>query len=97
THIVADLPMAEPERWTWLVETYAYRHLVDKGMIADWSIHGRKVADGAWTGQPHVHILATARFWRPNGRVGSHQWQWLANADQIRAAEDGWLRLTGLR
>lgn len=97
THIVGDLPVdADPARWSWLAETYAYRHLVDKGMIVDWAIHCRRV-DGVWTGIPHVHMLATSRFWRPNGRVGARQWQWLANADQIRTAEDAWLRLVGLR
>lgn len=43
THIVADLPPdADPARWTWLVEQYAYGCLVDKGMIVDWSIHHRR-------------------------------------------------------
>lgn len=98
THIVADLPLdADLERWTWLVEHYAYRHLVDKGMVVDWAIHGRSSPDGGWAGSPHVHLLATARFWRPNGRAGSRQWQWLANGDQIRTAEEAWLRLIGLR
>lgn len=98
THIVADLPTAEdPARWTWLVETYAYRHLVDKGMIIDWSIHSRRDADGAWIGQPHVHFLVTARFWRPGGRHGARHWQWFANADQTRAAEDAWLQFIGAR
>lgn len=96
THIVADLPPdADPRRWTWLVEKYAYDHLVDKGMIVDWAVHHR-VTDGQ-PGRPHVHLLATARFWRATGRFGSRQWQWLANADQIRTAEDDWLRLIGMR
>jgi dihydroxy-acid dehydratase len=98
THIVADLPHeGGPERWTWLVEHYAYRYLVDKGMVVDWAIHGRSSPDGGWAGNPHVHLLTTARFWRPNGRAGSRQWQWLANSDQIRTVEEAWLRLIGLR
>ena len=98
THIVMDLPRdAEPTRWTWLVEHYAYRHLVDKGMIVDWAVHARSDSEGGWSGYPHAHLLVTARFWRPNGRLGGRQWQWLANAEQIRAAEDAWLRLIGLR
>ena len=93
THIVADLPTdADPTRWAWLVEQYAYRHLVDKGMIVDWAIHHRTATDAKPAGIPHVHLLATARFWRPVGRFGSRQWQWLANADQIRTAEDDWFR-----
>lgn len=97
THIVADLPLdADATRWAWLAEHYAYRHLVDKGMIVDWAIHCRR-SDEGWTGTPHVHFLASARFWPPNGRLGSRQWQWLANADQTRTAEDAWLRLVGLR
>ncbi|BCA59471.1 MobA/MobL family protein [Sphingomonas sp. HMP6] len=98
THIVADLPRdADPARWVWLVENYAYRHLVDKGMIVDWAIHWRDSADGTLPGTPHVHLLASARFWRQNGRVGSRQWQWLANADQMRTAEDDWFRFTGMQ
>ena len=98
THIVGDLPAdADPARWTWLVEDYCYRHLVSKGMIIDWSIHHRHDAEGAWTGTPHVHLLATARFWRPGGRRGARHWQWFANADQTRTAEDSWLQLIGLR
>lgn len=98
THIVADLPPdADPARWAWLVEHYAYRHLVDKGMIVDWAIHHRKGEEGKAPGVPHVHLLASARFWRPGGRFGSRQWQWLANADQIRTAEDDWFRAIGIR
>lgn len=98
THIVADLPSdVDAARWAWLAEDYVYRHLVDKGMIADWAVHCRRAADGSWAGTPHVHILATARFWRPNGRFGSRQWQWLVNTDQTRTAADAWLRLVGLR
>lgn len=96
THIVADLPSdADPARWAWLVEQYAYRHLVDKGMIVDWAIHHSK--GGNSPGLPHVHLLATARFWRPVGRFGSRHWQWLANADQIRTAEDDWFRVLDTR
>lgn len=98
THIVADLPSVDdPARWTWLVEDYVYRHLIDKGMIVDWAIHLRRDADGPPVGTPHVHLLATARFWRDNGRRGARHWQWFANADQTRAAEDAWLQLIGLR
>lgn len=98
THIVADLPRdADPARWAWLVEQYAYRHLIDKGMIVDWAIHHRHGSDGNASGIPHVHLLATARFWRPVGRFGARHWQWLANADQIRAAEDDWFRVIGTR
>lgn len=98
THIVADLPSADdPARWTWLVENYVYKHLTDKGMIVDWAIHFRRDAGGAPVGTPHVHLLATARFWRDNGRRGARHWQWFANADQTRAAEDAWLQLIGLR
>lgn len=98
THIVADLPSTDdPARWTWLVEDYAYRHLVGRGMIVDWSIHFRRGVDGAPAGTPHVHLLTTARFWRANGRHGARQWQWLANAAQMRAAEDAWLELLRLR
>lgn len=98
THIVADLPRdADPKRWEWLVEQYVYRHLVDKGMIVDWAIHQPKGVEGGAPGIPHVHLLATARFWRPTGRFGARHWQWLASADQVRTAEDDWFRSTGMR
>lgn len=98
THIVADLPTdVDPAHWVWLVKHYAYRHLVDKGMIVDFAIHAREGADGNPPGMPHVHLLATARFWRSNNRAGSRQWQWLATADQIRTAEDDWFRIFGAR
>ncbi len=97
THLVADLPTdADPTRWVWLVENYCFRHLVDKGMIVDWAIHLPR-RDGNVPGIPHVHMLATARFWRPTGRCGARHWQWLANADQIRTAEDDWFRTIDTR
>lgn len=98
THIVADLPTdADPVRRSWLVENFAYRHLVDKGMIVDWAIHHRTASEGRPAIRPHVHMLATARFWRPAGRFGARQWQWLANADQLRTVEDDWFRFIGMR
>lgn len=66
-------------------------------MIVDWAIHAPKGANGVPPGPPHVHLLATARFWRPTGRFGSRQWQWLANADQLRTAEDDWFRTIGTK
>lgn len=42
----------------------------------------------SWAIPPHVHLLCTTRFWRPNLRKGDRQKQWLANAAQIRVAED---------
>lgn len=98
THIVADLPPADDSaRWTWLVENYVYRQMTEKGMIVDWAIHCRRDADGVPAGIPHVHMLATARFWRDNPRRGGRHWQWFANAEQMRAAEDAWLQLIGMR
>lgn len=98
THIVADLPPGDtPERWRRLVERYCYRALVELGMIASWAIHARSAPDGGWATPPHVHILCTARCWRPTPRKGDRQRQWLANAQQIRAAEELWLEMIGLR
>ncbi|MBX9816212.1 MAG: MobA/MobL family protein [Sphingomonas sp.] len=98
THIVADLPPnAEAERWRWLVERYCYDNLVERGMVVSWSIHAKPDADGGWVTPPHAHLLCTARFWRPNARQRDRQKRWLANADQIRVAEDAWLELIGLK
>lgn len=98
THIVADLPPGDaPERWRWLVERYCYRALVEVGMVVSWAIHAKSAAEGGWATPPHVHILCTARCWRSNPRKGDRQRQWLANAQQIRAAEELWLDLIELR
>ena len=98
THIVADLPLdIDLARVAWLVAPCRQRHDVDKGMIVDRVIHAPVDAEGRSTGPIHTHLLATARCWRANGRWGGRQWQWLANADQIRTAEDAWLKPTGLR
>lgn len=96
THIVADLPRdADPVHLAWLVQRYAYDCLIAKGMIVDWAIHHRPGSEGNPAGIPHVHLLASARFWRPVGRYGARHWQWLANADQIRTAEADWFRILG--
>lgn len=96
THIVASLPANEPERWDVLVKTYSLQVLVERGMIADWAIHAKAADDGSWVTMPHVHILATARFWRANIRKGDRQKAWLASRSQLDAAEAEWLRITGL-
>lgn len=96
THIVADLPEGSPESWRRLVERFCYRHLVERGMVLDWAIHAKADDQGGWSTRPHVHLLCTARFWRPNARRGDRQRQWLANAAQIREVEEAWLELLGL-
>jgi hypothetical protein len=98
THIVASLPLeADLDRWVWLVRQFAYCNLVDKGMIADWAIHGKRNEDGSWAPLPHVHILVTARHWRPTERQGMRNGLWLGSLEQTRNAEDAWLELLGLR
>ena len=96
THIVADLLAGDAESWRRTVERFCYRHLVERGMVVDWAIHAKADADGGWATRPHVHLLCTARFWRPNARRGHRQRQWLANAAQIREVEEAWLELLGL-
>lgn len=97
THIVADLPPdGTPERWRWLVERYCYKTLVETGMVVSWAVHAKAALEGGWAVPPHVHLLCTARFWRANPRKGDRQKQWLANAAQIRVAEEAWLELIGL-
>lgn len=94
-HMVASLPLnIEPDRWRKLVRRFSVDHLVSLGMIVDFAVHAKKSEDGGWTVRPHVHLLATARFWRANGRRGDRQRAWLCSKDQIRAAEDAWLALT---
>ena len=98
THLVADLPPeAGSERWRWLVERYCYGALVEFGMVVAWAVHAKAGPEGGWAVPPHAHLLCTARFWRPNPRKGDRQKQWLASAEQIRAAEQAWLELVGLR
>jgi MobA/MobL family len=99
THIVASLPsaMTSPE-WRELVTKWALEALVSEGMIADWCIHALADPDtGKWTVKPHVHVLATARDFKPGLRRGRRQFAWLKSSRQVQACEDIWLRLTGLQ
>lgn len=96
-HIVGTLPLnVEPGRWPMLVKRYCFDHIVSQGMIVDWAIHAKADEDG-WAVRPHVHLLTTARFWRANARKGDRQRAWFCSKDQMRAAEDAWLAITGLQ
>lgn len=97
THVVASLPpqLTLPE-WERLVHQFVHDQLVDLGMVVDWAIHHRSEQSGKPEIHPHVHLLVTARHYRSNPRKGQRQRAWLASAEQIRAVEDAWLKLTGL-
>lgn len=97
-HIVASLPLnVEPGRWPMLVKRYCFDHIVSQGMIVDWAIHAKADGEGGWAVRPHIHMLATARFWRATTRKGDRQRAWFCSKDQMRAAEDAWLAITGLQ
>ena len=48
-----------------VVREYIKKNFTDKGMIADWSLHGKS------DGNPHAHILLTMRPLKPNGEWGA--------------------------
>ena len=94
-HVVASLPGMASEEWLRLVERYLDETLVVRGMLIDWAIHARRDESGGWATHPHVHMIATARRYRPDMRKGQRQRTWLYSAGQIHRAEDAWLTLTG--
>lgn len=73
TYIVADLPTGRPRALDLAGRALCLSSPDRQGMIVDRSIHHRRDAEGAWVGTPHVHLRATARFWRPGGRHGARQ------------------------
>ncbi len=92
-HIVLSLPPSEDAgEWVHLIETFGSKHITNQGMIADWAIHYKpdEIA-------PHAHLLVTARSWRVDRNPGQQHSQWFANATAIRAAELGWIGISGLR
>ena len=48
-----------------VVREYIKKNFIDKGMIADWSLHDKS------DGNPHAHILLTMRPLKPNGEWGA--------------------------
>ena len=92
-HIVLSLPSSEDAgEWVHLIETVGSKHITNQGMIADWAIHYKpdEIA-------PHAHLLVTARSWRVDRNPGQQHPRWFANATAIRAAELGWIDVSGLR
>lgn len=97
THIVASLPPeADVQGWLRLIKRYCLDAFVERGMVVDWAVHAKADEQGRWRTLPHVHLLATTRFFRRNQRHGERHRAWLANAAQIAEAEAIWLRLSGL-
>lgn len=95
-HVVASLPSKAPEQWRPMIERFLDEHLVSAGMLIDWAIHARRDDTGGWATHPHVHMIASARRYRPDMRKGQRQKTWLYSAAQIDRIEDAWLRRTGL-
>ena len=75
-----------------IIETFGTEHIANQGMIADWAIHYKpnEIA-------PHAHLLVTARSWRSDRNPGRQHPRWFASAASIRAAELGWIDISGLR
>ena len=96
-HIVASLPGMAPGEWPRLVERFTDETLVVRGMVIDWAIHAKRGDGGGWETHPHVHMIVTARRYRPDMRKGQRQKTWLYNSSQIDRAEDAWLAMTGLQ
>lgn len=92
-HLVLSLPPSmDVGEWVDLIETFGTEHIANQGMIADWAIHYKpnEIA-------PHAHLLVTARSWRTDRNPGRQHPRWFASATAIRAAELGWIDISGLR
>lgn len=89
-HMIGWLPQDRSEQdWLFQVQAFIDRHLVFQGMVADWAIHRQADAQGRWTTKPHVHIIATSRFWA-GPKIGLPQPNWLTSRKMRDALHDAW-------
>lgn len=89
-HAIGWLPTAMDEAgWLELVLQFLDERFVVNGMVADWAIHALADGEGGWIKKPHLHAIATARFWK-GPRIGQPQAAWLATAKSRSALEAVW-------
>lgn len=75
--------------WRFKVTGFIDRYLIAQGMTADWAIHRQTDGQGRWITKPHVHIVATARFYA-GPRIGQPQPNWLTSRKMRDALRDAW-------
>lgn len=89
-HMIGWLAQDRGEQdWLFQVQGFIDRNLVAQGMIVDWAIHRQADAQGRWTTKPHVHMVATARFWAGT-KLGLPQPNWLTSRKMRDALHDAW-------
>jgi hypothetical protein len=69
--------------------------VVANGMIADWAIHALADDGGRWITRPHLHIIATHRFWRAGTRTGQPNAAWLGTPRHRQRMMDAWEAIMG--
>ena len=94
-HAIGWRPTAVDEAgWRELVLQFLDERFVAKGMIADWAVHALPDGKGGWIKKPHLHAVATARFWK-GSRAGQPQAAWLTTARSRSALEAAWVNMSG--
>jgi hypothetical protein len=94
-HAIGWLPTGMGEAgWRELVLQFLDERFVANGMVVDWCIHALPDEEGGWIKRPHMHAVATARFWK-GPRIGQPQAAWLNTAKSRSALEAAWVVLTG--
>jgi len=89
-HMIGWLDQERSETdWRFKLQAFLDRNLVVQGMICDWAVHRHADAQGRWVTKPHVHILATARFYA-GPRAGQPQPNWLTSRKMREALKDAW-------
>lgn len=94
-HAIGWLPTALGEAgWRELVLQFLDERFVANGQAVDWAIHALPDGQGGWIKKPHVHVIATARFWK-GPRIGQPQAAWLTTAKSRSALEAAWVGMPG--
>lgn len=94
-HAIGWLPTDMDEAgWRELVLQFLDERFVANGMVADWAIHSLPDGESGWIKKPHMHAIATARFWK-GPRLGQPQAAWLATARSRSALEAAWTQMPG--
>lgn len=89
-HMIGWLaPDASETDWRFKTQGFIDRHLLAQGMVTDWAIHRQADAQGRWITKPHVHMLATSRFYA-GPRAGQPQPNWLTSRKMWDALRDAW-------
>lgn len=94
-HAIGWLPTGMGEAgWRELVLQFLDERFVAAGMVVDFAIHALADGEGGWIKKPHVHAVATARFWK-GPRLGQPQPAWLTTARSRSALDAAWATMSG--